>query len=254
MQETWVWSLGSGISSREGNGATHSSILAWRIPWKRSLAGYCPQGCKESDITEQDLTSRKCWRIYKTPVRANKQIQQSYRIQKSTYKNQLYFYLPVISDQKKMEKTIPFMRVSKKNQILKNLTKKVKDLYTETANVKPVLLTQSCWLFAICGQESARLLHLWDSPGKKTGVGCHFLLQGIFLTEGSSSGLPHLQADSLPAEPPGKPSPGRKVEKTQTSGNTPHTHGLTRRHQYCPKWLMESMQSLSKSQWWFLKK
>ena len=79
------------------------------------------------------------------------------------------------------------------------------------------------------------LLHLWDSPGKKTGVGCHFLLQGIFLTEGSSSGLPHLQADSLPAEPPGKPSPGRKVEKTQTSGNTPHTHGLTRRHQYCPK-------------------
>ena len=135
MQETWVWSLGSGISSREGNGATHSSILAWRIPWKRSLAGYCPQGCKESDITEQDLTSRKCWRIYKTPVRANKQIQQSYRIQKSTYKNQLYFYLPVISDQKKMEKTIPFMRVSKKNQILKNLTKKVKDLYTETANV-----------------------------------------------------------------------------------------------------------------------
>ena len=90
-----------------------------------------------------------------------------------------------------MEKTIPFMRVSKKNQILKNLTKKVKDLYTETANVKPVLLTQSCWLFAICGQESARLLHLWDSPGKKTGVGCHFLLQGIFPTQGSNLDLLH---------------------------------------------------------------
>ena len=24
----------------------------------------------------------------------------------------------------------------------------------------------------------------WDSPGKKTGVSCHFLLQGIFLTQG----------------------------------------------------------------------
>ena len=24
----------------------------------------------------------------------------------------------------------------------------------------------------------------WDSPGKNTGVGCHFLLQGIFLTQG----------------------------------------------------------------------
>ena len=24
----------------------------------------------------------------------------------------------------------------------------------------------------------------WDSPGKNTGVGCNFLLQGIFLTQG----------------------------------------------------------------------
>ena len=31
----------------------------------------------------------------------------------------------------------------------------------------------------------------WDFPGKNTGVGCHFLLQGIFPTQGSNSGLPH---------------------------------------------------------------
>ena len=30
-----------------------------------------------------------------------------------------------------------------------------------------------------------------DSPGKNTGVGCHFLLQGIFLTQGSNPGLLH---------------------------------------------------------------
>ena len=29
------------------------------------------------------------------------------------------------------------------------------------------------------------LLCLWDSPGKNTGVGCHTLLQGIFLTQGT---------------------------------------------------------------------
>ena len=29
----------------------------------------------------------------------------------------------------------------------------------------------------------------WDFPGKNTGVGCHFLLQGIFLTQGSNSHL-----------------------------------------------------------------
>ena len=33
------------------------------------------------------------------------------------------------------------------------------------------------------------LLHPWDFPGKNTGVGCHFLLQGIFLTQGSNLGL-----------------------------------------------------------------
>ena len=27
------------------------------------------------------------------------------------------------------------------------------------------------------GQQPTRLLHPWDSPGKNTGVGCHFLLQ-----------------------------------------------------------------------------
>ena len=30
-----------------------------------------------------------------------------------------------------------------------------------------------------------------DSPGQNTGVGCHALLQGIFLTQGSNPGLPH---------------------------------------------------------------
>ena len=35
----------------------------------------------------------------------------------------------------------------------------------------------------------ARLFCSWNSPGKNTGVGCHFLLQGIFPTQGLN---PHL--------------------------------------------------------------
>ena len=31
--------------------ATYSSILAWKIPWKRSLVSYSPCGLKESDPT-----------------------------------------------------------------------------------------------------------------------------------------------------------------------------------------------------------
>ena len=39
-----------------------------------------------------------------------------------------------------------------------------------------------CRLFVILWTVAARLLCPWSSPGKNTGVGCHFLLQGIFLT------------------------------------------------------------------------
>ena len=48
------------------------------------------------------------------------------------------------------------------------------------------------------GLSPARLLCLWDSLGKNTGVGCHVLLQGIFLTQGLNSSLLHWQEDSLP--------------------------------------------------------
>ena len=35
-------------------------------------------------------------------------------------------------------------------------------------------------------------------------MGCHFFLQGIFLTQGSNLGLPHCRQTLLPSEPPGK--------------------------------------------------
>ena len=41
------------------------------------------------------------------------------------------------------------------------------------------------------GLSPAILLHPWDSPGKSTRVGCHSLLQGIFLTQGLNLGLLH---------------------------------------------------------------
>ena len=52
MRETWVRSLG-GENLLEKEMATHSSILAWTIPRRRSLVGYSPWGCKESDRTER---------------------------------------------------------------------------------------------------------------------------------------------------------------------------------------------------------
>ena len=55
------------------------------------------------------------------------------------------------------------------------------------------------------GLPPARPLCPWGFPGKHTGVGCHFLLQGVFLTQEWDLRLLHWQVDSLSAEPPGKP-------------------------------------------------
>ena len=44
-----------------------------------------------------------------------------------------------------------------------------------------------------------------DSPGKNSGMGCHDLLQGTFLTQGSNPGLLQWQSGSLTLAPPRKP-------------------------------------------------
>ena len=59
------------------------------------------------------------------------------------------------------------------------------------------LVAKSCLTLQPHGLQPIRLLCPWDFPGKNTGVGCHFLLQGIFLTQGSNLHLLHWQADSL---------------------------------------------------------
>ena len=58
MQKTWVPSLGQEDPLEKGT-ATHSSILAWRILWTRSLAGYSLWVHKESDTAKQ-LTHSSC--------------------------------------------------------------------------------------------------------------------------------------------------------------------------------------------------
>ena len=63
-------------------------------------------------------------------------------------------------------------------------------------------LLNCIWLFATPWTIASRFLCPWDSPGqntglvqfKNTGVGCYFLLQGTFLTQGSNPCLPVLAA------------------------------------------------------------
>ena len=91
-----------------------------------------------------------------------------------------------------------------------------------------ILLKNHLWLYRVCfvwfllpccldpnlcltllrpqGLKLARLLCPWDFPGKNTGVGCPFLLQGIFPTQGLNPGLLHWQVGSLPLSHQGSPS------------------------------------------------
>ena len=50
-QEMWVQSLGWEDPLEEGV-ATHSSILAWRIPWMEEPGGLSPKDSKEQDTNE----------------------------------------------------------------------------------------------------------------------------------------------------------------------------------------------------------
>ena len=80
-----------------------------------------------------------------------------------------------------------------------------------TENLTPSSLLLVCLLSRVltllkpCGLRPLQAPLQWDSPGKDSGLGCHFLLQGIFLTQGSNLLPPHWQVDSLLLSPPGKP-------------------------------------------------
>ena len=50
MQETWIRFQGW-EDSLEKEIATHSSILAWRIPWREEPGGLRSMGSQESDMT-----------------------------------------------------------------------------------------------------------------------------------------------------------------------------------------------------------
>ena len=79
MQKPWVGSPLGQEDTLEKEMATHSSILAWRIPWTEDLAGYSSWSRKELDMTEgrsacihthtfkllYSCHYSNCWSLYK---------------------------------------------------------------------------------------------------------------------------------------------------------------------------------------------
>ena len=96
---------------------------------------------------------------------------------------------------------------------------------------------QSCpSLLRLHGLDPTSLLCSWGFSGKNTGAGYHFLLQGIFLTQGWNLCLLHWQADSL-LQSSRKPITYLAATQTRLPGgavNSPlHPHTVNRGY-----WLM----------------
>ena len=93
--------------------------------------------------------------------------------------------------------------------------------YNQIYNFFPFMVSvftsclRGCCCYCLVAKSCLTLCNLWTvayqaslSMGflnKNTGVGCHFLLQGIFLTPGLSPHLLHWQADSLSLSDQGNP-------------------------------------------------
>ena len=68
-----------------------------------------------------------------------------------------------------------------------------------------VLVTKSCPTLVTPWTAALQAPLFIGFPSKNTGAGCHFLLQGIFPTQGSNLGPLHCRQISSPTEPPEEP-------------------------------------------------
>ena len=75
---------------------------------------------------------------------------------------------------------------------------------TTTAAAAAAKSLQSCPTLQPLRQKSTRFSHPWDSPGKNTGVGCHFLLQCMKLkSESEVAQSCPTPSDPMDCSPPG---------------------------------------------------
>ena len=99
----------------------------------------------------------------------------------------------------------------------------------EFSHAKYLICCCCCTVAQLCltllqphGLQLTRLLCPWNSPGKNTGVGCYFFLQGLLLTQGSNLCRLHWHADSLPLSHLGSPlifNRKRKEKDTEVDGS-----------------------------------
>ena len=159
--------------------ATHSSIFAWIIPWTGKPEGLQFMGSQRVGIIHPGTKFLPICRKQKT----------SYLFEIHSDKVNIRYQLQTFSSNSGNGKN----KSSNKSQT--NFTRH-QHLRIIPCVCVCVCVCVSCSVMSNFlqprGLQFTRLLCQWDSPSKNTGVGCHFLLQGFFLTQGSNPDLPHL--------------------------------------------------------------
>ena len=133
--------------------ATHSSILAWRIPWTEEPVGLQSMGSQQLDTTE--------WlSIASSPL----DLMASYNQITTSYTNHWNLF------------SFCCFQI----------------MYALCLSAVLCLVAQSCSILCnpMDCSPSDSSVH-GDSLGKNTGVGCHALFKRIFPSQGSNPGLPH---------------------------------------------------------------
>ena len=153
--------------------ASHSSILAYRIPWREEPGGLLSMGSQRVGHDWSDLAAAAALRI-KTKI--------------SGHCKRFYSFFVCV----------PYLCTSKPHWYYNWVY--LWGMKRRKRRKKESEVAQSCPILQHHELQPTRLLSLWNSPGKNTGVGCHLLLQGTFSTQGSNPGLPHCRQTLLPSE------------------------------------------------------
>ena len=194
MQKIWVQFL-SWEDSLEESMATHTSILAWRIP----MAGYSSWDCKESDMTEQLSTTQHsiyvCFYCNLWPFSI---WQWNSYMQINII---LFYYLPC---SKKGFEDGCFLRTRIKmgHFCRMQVVPKCSESVSHSSHV---------WLFATPWIVDCQAPLSMGFPRQEYWSGLPFPSPGYLPNPEIKPRYPALQADSLPSEPPGKSGNSSKV-------------------------------------------
>ena len=187
VQETWVWSLDWEDSLEKGM-ATHSSILAWRIPWIEEPGGL-------QFMLPQSQTRLSDFHFH-----------QMGSVTSMSHRTSQLFIILLRRYSLLKDKKSKVWKEGKLKVFTQLLDLVLISLYYKrwflSSQARNNVLNVQCAVLRLTAQSCPTLCNPMDcslpgssvhgdSPGKNTGLGCHALLQGIFPTQGSSLGLPH---------------------------------------------------------------